>query len=290
MPANPPQVVKKLAVRHVKPRVPAAWWEAATSRPGAAAKRVAEMNLNQLAQHFGTDKWGRHRYTQHYEHYFGKWRDEQFTMLEIGIGGYNREGEGGASLKMWKTFFRRAQVIGLDIEDKRFLEQDRIKIYVGSQVDADLLHEMNDESGPFRLIVDDGSHRPEHIRRTFEILFPLLELGGFYVIEDTQTSYWPNWGGSEDFDDPTTTIALIKSLLDGLHHEEFLPTTEHEPSYSDRHVVAVHAFHNMVIIEKGLNNEKSQWIERKRKAAAAAARRKRRREAKAAAANAAAAT
>ena len=105
------------------------------------------------------------------------------------------------------------------------------------------------------VVVDDGSHRPEHIRETFRILFPLLDDAGVYVIEDTQTSYWPQWGGSTDLQSRETTMALVKDLLDGLQYEEF--EGAHEPSYSDQHVVAVHAYHNLVIIEKGLNNEGS---------------------------------
>ena len=50
-------------------------------------------------------------------------------------------------------------------------------------------------------------------------------------------------------------MPLVKDLLDGLHYEEF--EGAHQPSYSDQHVVAVHAYHNGVIIEKGLNNEGS---------------------------------
>ena len=49
-------------------------------------------------------------------------------VLELGIGGYARERQGGASLKMWKWFFPRAQIVGVDIEDKSFVDEPRIRV------------------------------------------------------------------------------------------------------------------------------------------------------------------
>ena len=47
-------------------------------------------------------------------------------------------------------------------------------------------------------------------------------------------------------------MAMVRRLLDGLNHEEFLDPA-YEPSYTDRHVVAVHCYHNLVLIQKGEN-------------------------------------
>ena len=49
---------------------------------------------------------------------------------------------------------------------------------------------------------------------------------------------------------------LVKDLVDGLNHEEFL-VEGYESSYTDRHVKAVHCYHNLVVIEKGDNVEGS---------------------------------
>lgn len=263
-------LLRRVAVKTIKPVVGEARWTALKRRagtvPGAPEspltpqqqrrEELQKMDLTQLAKHFRTDKAGKHHYTQHYERHLRHLKSEKFTLLEIGIGGYARERKGGASLKMWKHYFRRAQIIGLDIEDKSFVDAPRIQTYQGSQVDADLLQRIMRECDRVRVIVDDGSHRPEHIRETFGILFPLLDDDGIYIIEDTQTSYWPRFGGSTDVHSRETTMALAKDLLDGLNHEEF-EDPDYVPTYADRHVVAVHAYHNLVIIEKGLNNEGS---------------------------------
>lgn len=40
-------------------------------------------------------------------------------------------------------------------------------------------------------MIDDGSHLPANQLNSLGTLFPLLEPGGVYVIEDVETSYWP---------------------------------------------------------------------------------------------------
>jgi demethylmacrocin O-methyltransferase len=215
------------------------------------------MSLTEHGRACGTDKVTDHSYTEHYERHLQHLRDDRFTLLEIGIGGYFDPGEGGESLRMWRRYFQKAHIVGLDIVDKRFLTRPRMSIYVGDQTDAAVLTRIFDEHGPIRVVIDDGSHRPADIRETFRIIFPLLEDGGMYVIEDVQTSYWPTWGGSVDRDDPGTTMALVKDLLDGLNWMEFLDAG-YEPSYTDLNVRAVHAYHNLVFIQKGSNNEPTQ--------------------------------
>lgn len=272
--------LKRVAVKTVKPHVSPATWQA-LKRPRAAAAVLSSrreqhslqrMNLTDLAEHFKADKWGAHRYTPHYEHHLKQWRRDRLTLLEIGIGGYKRKQQGGASLRMWKYFFPRAQIVGLDIENKSFVDEDRIKSYQGSQTDQALLRKIVADAQSVRVIIDDGSHRPHHIRSTFATLFPLLEDGGVYIIEDTQTSYWPELGGSADRTDPTTTMALVKDLIDGLNYEEFVDE-QYLPTYTDLHVVGVHAYHNLVFIEKGTNAEgtKKDQILRMRRAKKAAA-------------------
>ncbi|HEY3531034.1 MAG TPA: hypothetical protein VGK78_17960 [Nocardioides sp.] len=219
-------------------------------------KRYSSMSLTELAQEFGSDKWGVHRYTPHYERHFAHLRDREMLVLELGIGGYARERQGGASLRMWKWYFPRARVVGVDIQDKSFVDEPRIKAFQGSQTNRRLMRRIVRRFGPPTIVIDDGSHQPPHVIKSFSILFPMLEDGGLYVIEDIQTSYWPAWKGSLDPDDPTTSMAMVKRLLDGLNHEEFLDEA-YEPSYTDLHVVAVHCYHNLVVIEKGDNREGS---------------------------------
>ncbi|MFJ8079148.1 hypothetical protein ACIQ6Y_00775 [Streptomyces sp. NPDC096205] len=258
--------IKSVVRKTVKPVVGERGWQALRrvrqrtfGTPPAPPKKptgVAAISddLCKLATHFKTDKWGGHKYAQHYQRYLQHLKNAEFNLLEIGIGGYNRPGEGGASLRMWKHFFPNAQIHGMDIQDKSFVDEDRITTYIGDQSDPDSLLSIAEKIGKIDVIIDDGSHRSPHVITTFRTLFPLLSDGGIYAVEDTQSSYWPEWMGSEDLDAKDTSMGVLKQLVDGLNYEEFVDE-DYEPSYFDRNIRAVHFFHNLVIIEKGVNAE-----------------------------------
>jgi hypothetical protein len=74
-------------------------------------------------------------------------------------------------------------------------------------------------------------------------------------------------GGSEILTDPTTTVSMIKDFIDGLHWEEF-PDGVYQPTYVDQHLRSIHAYHNLVIMEKGSNVEGSYRGRTKRPAVA----------------------
>jgi hypothetical protein len=52
-------------------------------------------------------------------------------------------------------------------------------------------------------------------------------------------------------------MALVKDLIDGLNYEEFVDDG-YKPTYTDLHVVGIHTYHNLVIIQKGVNAEGSR--------------------------------
>lgn len=167
----------------------------------------------------GTDKLWAHHYDEEYERHFAPIRDREIRLLEIGIGGYGLENRGGESLKAWEMYFPHARVCGLDIEDKSFLNGGRISTFKGDQTDGEFLRRVHDSSGPFDVVIDDGSHVQSHIIASFNVLFPLLAPGGIYVIEDMATAYDPSYGGVQDQDDVSspTTLHLLAGLIDGLH-------------------------------------------------------------------------
>src|SRR5437879_3347984 len=81
------------------------------------------INLNSLAKIYGTDKWGRHYYTTHYQEHFEKFKYKRINILEIGAGGYESPVKGGASLRMWKRYFPNGKIFSIDIYDKSFLQE-----------------------------------------------------------------------------------------------------------------------------------------------------------------------
>ena len=180
-------------------------------------------DLNKLGRIYGTDKIGTHFYTPHYQTHLRRFKYKRINLLEIGVGGYENPLGGGRSLRMWKKYFPFGKIFSLDIYDKSALQENRIKIFKGSQVDKNFLDKVIEVTGKIDIIIDDGSHINEHVIETFNLLFPKLKDGGIYVIEDTQTSYWEDFGGdSADLNNPKTMMNYFKSLTDALNNQEFV--------------------------------------------------------------------
>lgn len=177
-------------------------------------------DLGILARKYGTDKYSNH-YVEAYRRHFATLRRQRLNVLEIGVGGGKHPARGGASLRMWKDYFPRAMIYGIDIHDKRCHADRRIQIYQGDQSDPAFLQDVARRIGRLDIVIDDGSHLNEHVKVSFTTLFPLLPEGGIYAIEDLCTAYWPQYGGEwERLDNHFTSMAMLKRLVDGLHHNK----------------------------------------------------------------------
>jgi len=214
-------------------------------------------SLKNLARVYKSDKWDRHYYAKHYQANFRRFKFKKIKLFEIGVGGYHYPDRGGNSLRMWKRYFPFGRIFSLDIYDKSYVEESRIKIFQGSQVDEVVLNKIIDQIGEPDIIIDDGSHINEHVIKTFQFLFPKLKDGGIYAVEDCQTSYWPDYGGDSDsLNNQATMMNYFKNLADCINHEEFL-RKDYVPSYFDQHILSIQFFHNLIFVFKGLNNEGS---------------------------------
>jgi hypothetical protein len=197
--------------------------------------------LHELGIKYGTDKAG-HGYLPIYERYFADRRGSVFNLLEIGV-------HMGASLKMWRDYFPNAQIHGIDnVPQKKELESDRITIHIGSQDNRAFLHDVA-YANPFDIIIDDGSHMMEHQIISFETLFPCLNRGGLYIIEDLHTSYHVEFLGSRR----TTTMDYLTAIIDDVNmfgYNYGNKTRTAKPSYYEQNIRAMHFHKSLCIIEK----------------------------------------
>jgi len=133
-------------------------------------------------------KW--HHYLPVYERYFSPFRNKPFRMLEIGVSK-------GGSLALWRQFFGpEAVIFGIDIDPDCAKYDGRDgQVRIGSQDDPAFLNSVVDEMGGIDIVLDDGSHVSRHIRASLEVLFPRLDEGGIYMIEDLHAAYWNNFDG-----------------------------------------------------------------------------------------------
>lgn len=122
------------------------------------------------------DKGTAHRYIDTYEKLFTQFRNRgNITLLEIGVCH-------GHSLRMWREYLPKARIIGIDI-NKPTLDITGCEFFTCNQTDSNRLN-MLFRKVKCDIIIDDGSHYLEHQKRTFKIMFPKMNKGGLYIIED----------------------------------------------------------------------------------------------------------
>lgn len=143
-----------------------------------SARQTLLGTLDELGIKRITDKCSlEHDYLTKYQRLFAPFRDMPITVLEIGV--YD-----GGSLHLWEDYFPRATIVGIDINPgcKKY-EGGRRIVEIASQSDETVMRMIGSRYLP-TIIIDDGSHRADHIRVSFEALFPSLRSGGIYIVED----------------------------------------------------------------------------------------------------------
>jgi hypothetical protein len=164
------------------------------------------MKLVDIGLKTGTDKASFHNFCEIYDNVLQNYRDEEIRLLEIGI-------QNGYSLKMWKEYFTNAEIIGADIDDKSFLDDERIKTHI---VNQEISSELLSIPGSFDIIIDDGGHTMLQQQVTLSTMFSRLKSGGIFILEDLHTSVssfngYKFFGGTNS----NNTLKLLKDLIDG---------------------------------------------------------------------------
>ncbi|RMT31001.1 hypothetical protein ALP49_04036 [Pseudomonas syringae pv. solidagae] len=168
------------------------------------------------AEHEGyvSDKWD--IYLNAYDRLFKNLETSAVSLLEIGI-------QNGGSLEIWNTLFPHSKIIvGCDINpDCAQLKYDseKIKLLIGNINDSNIQRQLDALSNEFDIIIDDGSHTSSDIITSFFLLFPKLNIGGIYIIEDLHCSYWQSFEGG--LFNKSSSMNFLKSLTDIINHEHW---------------------------------------------------------------------
>lgn len=142
-------------------------------------------SLNEIGVECGTDKSAlTHCYLDNYEKYLAPLRDKEFVLLELGVST-------GASIKMWRQYFSKAKIYGIDNNPDCAGEG----IFIGSQTDTYFLDKVLAEIGTPLVCIDDCSHEGKLTIETFKYLFPKIADGGMAFIEDCATFYNIHYSG-----------------------------------------------------------------------------------------------
>ena len=176
-------------------------------------------NMTDLADRYGSDKGStKHRYTELYHMLFHPYRQRKITFLEMGllIGGpehgksADRVTTDLPSVRMWLEYFTKAEIHGLDVSDFSWFEHERFTFHRCDMDVRDEIASAIEEITPApTIVIDDASHASHHQQNAFLEIFPRLESGGLYVIEDLR---WQ----PDTYEKPgiTKTAALFRSWLD----------------------------------------------------------------------------
>jgi hypothetical protein len=95
----------------------------------------------------------------------------------------------GASLKVWRDYFKNAQIYGADIDRNILFQEDRIKTYYVDQLNTSSIETMWKKIGiqNFDIIIDDGLHTIDANINLFINSFNKLKKNGIYIIEDVHS-------------------------------------------------------------------------------------------------------
>lgn len=148
-----------------------------------------ENRLTKIANESGTDKGTTvdecHGYTDYYDYFLSKFKNPK--ILEI--GSFH-----GGSTRMFDEYFENACEIwtyDIDYSAYYYKKNGNIHCFQGNQNDKgdwDRFFEVAPQK--FDIIIDDGSHQPEHQIHTLYWLHSRLTDGGIYILEDLHTYMW----------------------------------------------------------------------------------------------------
>jgi hypothetical protein len=179
-----------------------------------------------------------------YDRYFGDFSDRAISLLELGV-------HTGESLKVWASYFPRGTIIGVDILENRadFSDYPNIIFERADQTNSDRLKEiyLTHAANGLDIVVDDASHVGVNSAASYATLFPYLNPGGLYIIEDWGTGYfddWPDGGHFQKFYSEAVDgqipkripshdfgmVGFVKSLVDEVAGDNVKPTLRAAPA------------------------------------------------------------
>ena len=192
-------------------------------------------------QYKSTKDWA--GFLEIYSDYFKDYKDKEINILEIGI-------DKGESLKIWRKYFTRAKICGIDIIDIKF-QIEGVDLIKANQTDEKTLKEICDKYKGFDIIIDDGGHHSKQIVISLNFLFDYLKDDGLYIIEDLQTSYFPRFGGSRlNLKKKTTSMNYLKSITDSINYEHNDKPFFRSKKF-DGMVKYIHFYQNVAILKRG---------------------------------------
>jgi len=206
-----------------------AWEEMASRNP-----LFARFAANKAHQPF--DKWV--HYFDIYQRTLLPYVGTDVRVLEIGVF------HGGGLDQLRALLGPDAVLVGADVDPAaRDACAGRFEVAIGDQTDPVFLDSVVADYGPFDVIIDDGGHSMRQQITSIEHLFPTLNEGGVYLVEDTHTSYWPGYQ-----DAAQSFMEWVKDRVDDINGYH-LGGHKDLPIWTT-HVAGLHIYDSVVVFDK----------------------------------------
>ena len=120
-----------------------------------------------------------HGYSKFYEKVFLEFKDKKINVLEIGSF------YGNASAAMF-FYFRNANIFGADINPDMFnyTSKRMTSFFVNSSSTSSIQKNIIDKKIKYKIIIEDASHMLKDQIISLFYLFPILESGGYFIVEE----------------------------------------------------------------------------------------------------------
>ena len=137
------------------------------------------MDFIEFARNYGTDK----NDLGYVEHVYSKIlpdKDTVYNVLEIGV-------QQGNSILLWRDYFTKAQVLGVDINFCQKIDsQERITQVVGNAYSQEFISTLTE----YDIIIDDGPHTLETMSIFLKEYPSKLKEKGVLILEDIINLNW----------------------------------------------------------------------------------------------------
>jgi hypothetical protein len=167
-----------------------------------------------------SDKNTHHSYIKDvYEEYFTEFRDKEINLLEIGVST-------GASLRLWREYFSKAKIYGIDPFENPEHKKIATKLITNPLKDVTLIvedayrQESADSIPDMDLIIDDGPHNYQSQVDAIKYYLPKLKPGGYMFIEDIPLDWQYNFEGDDLCEHPFMK-GLINEISEGYEYKIF---------------------------------------------------------------------
>lgn len=143
-------------------------------------------SIKDLLIESNSDKQSGHRYGFFYDLLFTKAftkKGETLRVLEIGVSEY-----GDGSLAAYAGSDMVKHVVGIDVKPYRGTLTDKMRFHEIDAYAKETVAYLKQIEGLFDIIIDDGSHKPEHQEFFLENYVDLLADDGFLVCEDVSSA------------------------------------------------------------------------------------------------------